>query len=774
MKKILLMLAMLLPCVGVIAEVLIPAEGQFYAIKNLRSSKYATYAGDNAQLRQEANKNINAIWYVTDVVTLEDGVQCKLHNAVTSNIYAAYNSFTTNGVTAYIKKNPYNAEVVCVSITENLGSNCWDDQGGQTTIGNYNPRSGDHQGTSWIFENITSEVTNTTANYVFTAGNVTYNGSCEYVAFGDEVTTLAVKALGATLENAKINEGILTAGITFPFPVSNAEVTNKLMINGYAANSLNFKIYAKENTYVKVQKAGNPTTENVDNYLWAIYPNIAEGTYTIKNIATDKYIFSSATDKAHGNTTLEFSETSTPFVLVKDGWGYSFKVADKTLYLSVNTSNSDAEQPVGLWGNTHAGSSWRFIPYVVKYTLTDAANNAFTGEYEGWAGFETALPAFTGAQGYSVTGHVWNADLNTLTATITFPGNIVVSSESVLNPTLISSFKANSKYPQGSFKWFVEGDNVKILRAATITSSTIGSYLWAIYPSLTNNEFTFKIKSLATGKCLSSDKAYANNAGNHVADDVKLVDFENAKEFYTNNNGQFYYVGSNGVNQYLSWGSENTDSGYLGVYAKSHNGTTNLFPATTYTVTVGDAGYATLYSPVAGTFAGEVKTYAIESASGNSATLAEKVGVAANQGVIVKATPGTYTFTAGAVESDWTSNQLLGSAANTYVAGEAYVLALVDGNAALTLAELNKNANGETGDSHFLNNAGKAYLPASAVVSGARSLFFFNNGTTGIEETIVAPVFNANAPIFDLSGRRVNNTVKGGIYIQNGKKFIVK
>jgi hypothetical protein len=33
---------------------------------------------------------------------------------------------------------------------------------------------------------------------------------------------------------------------------------------------------------------------------------------------------------------------------------------------------------------------------------------------------------------------------------------------------------------------------------------------------------------------------------------------------------------------------------------------------------------------------------------------------------------------------------------------------------------------------------------------------------------------NVNAPIYDLSGRRVMNAVKGGIYIQNGKKFIVK
>ena len=35
--------------------------------------------------------------------------------------------------------------------------------------------------------------------------------------------------------------------------------------------------------------------------------------------------------------------------------------------------------------------------------------------------------------------------------------------------------------------------------------------------------------------------------------------------------------------------------------------------------------------------------------------------------------------------------------------------------------------------------------------------------------TVVA---NENAPIYDLSGRRVAKTVKGGVYIQNGKKFV--
>ena len=73
----------------------------------------------------------------------------------------------------------------------------------------------------------------------------------------------------------------------------------------------------------------------------------------------------------------------------------------------------------------------------------------------------------------------------------------------------------------------------------------------------------------------------------------------------------------------------------------------------------------------------------------------------------------------------------------------------------------------------FLNNAGKAYLPASAITTTQGVLRFNFGGTTAIE-SVLNNSTDANAPIYDLSGRRVMNTVKGGIYIQNGKKFIVK
>lgn len=66
--------------------------------------------------------------------------------------------------------------------------------------------------------------------------------------------------------------------------------------------------------------------------------------------------------------------------------------------------------------------------------------------------------------------------------------------------------------------------------------------------------------------------------------------------------------------------------------------------------------------------------------------------------------------------------------------------------------------------------ANKAYLNLTSGGEAIKMVFADNN-TTGIH-TATSVGANANAPIFDLSGRRVANAVKGGVYIQNGKKFV--
>ena len=119
-----------------------------------------------------------------------------------------------------------------------------------------------------------------------------------------------------------------------------------------------------------------------------------------------------------------------------------------------------------------------------------------------------------------------------------------------------------------------------------------------------------------------------------------------------------------------------------------------------------------------------------------------------------------YNF-AIAEDIEAVDNELEGTVIATMVDGPAYVLGNVDG---IGLYSANLT------DNKFLNNGYKAYLPATAVPSNAKALRFNFGGTTAIESVINN---NANAAIYDLSGRRVEKAVKG-IYIQNGKKFIVK
>ena len=66
--------------------------------------------------------------------------------------------------------------------------------------------------------------------------------------------------------------------------------------------------------------------------------------------------------------------------------------------------------------------------------------------------------------------------------------------------------------------------------------------------------------------------------------------------------------------------------------------------------------------------------------------------------------------------------------------------------------------------------ANKAYINASELSNQAIALNF-GNTVTGINAATIINGEN-NAPIYDLSGRRVWAPVKGGLYIQNGKKII--
>ena len=66
----------------------------------------------------------------------------------------------------------------------------------------------------------------------------------------------------------------------------------------------------------------------------------------------------------------------------------------------------------------------------------------------------------------------------------------------------------------------------------------------------------------------------------------------------------------------------------------------------------------------------------------------------------------------------------------------------------------------------------RSYLVLPENMKGASVKMLFDDEVTGIENMEVKA--DADAAIYDLSGRKVHRVVKGGIYIKNGKKFIVR
>jgi hypothetical protein len=186
-------------------------------------------------------------------------------------------------------------------------------------------------------------------------------------------------------------------------------------------------------------------------------------------------------------------------------------------------------------------------------------------------------------------------------------------------------------------------------------------------------------------------------------------------------------------------------------------------------VTISSAGYASFYTPIALTLPENLRAYAVEDVEDNVAKMEAKSDIKAGQGAILKGAVGTYTLTSGEATSDWSANMLRGTATNTYIEGSAYVLSMQDGVVGFYKAMLNKDANGNAGNTHFLNNAGKAYLPMDG--HNVRCLVFDFGTETGIIETENGNVKTENSAVYDLAGRRVQNAQKG-IFIVNGKKVV--
>lgn len=185
----------------------------------------------------------------------------------------------------------------------------------------------------------------------------------------------------------------------------------------------------------------------------------------------------------------------------------------------------------------------------------------------------------------------------------------------------------------------------------------------------------------------------------------------------------------------------------------------------------GETHIGTFSAPFETVIPDGVRAYYAQTADASTGiSLAEISGtIPANEGVIITATTATPGYFAPAKTStSITGNKLSNSAgaAHTIVAYD-YILATANEVTALYKAKV--------GGSDLKMN--KAYLNLGSTLSPSFKLSF-DGELTGIASTLLnadeSDSLGSKTPVYDLSGRRVAQPMRGGIYIRDGKKFIVK
>ena len=210
-------------------------------------------------------------------------------------------------------------------------------------------------------------------------------------------------------------------------------------------------------------------------------------------------------------------------------------------------------------------------------------------------------------------------------------------------------------------------------------------------------------------------------------------------------------------------GNINVRLGVDGAWLEMVSSTTGE-DAATVDVTIGSAGWATLYTPTAVSFEGSGLTAYTATCEGSTVTLTPVTNVPANTGVVLKGAAGTYRLTEITSSTDKGSLQGSIAGATWYDAdSDRYILALNDAD------EVQFTKLG----SDFIT-AGKAYLPVTG--SGAKALrIVFEDEATGITEMSdgAESLKAEDEVLYNTSGQQVTADYKG-IVIKNGKKYLSK
>lgn len=480
--------------------------------------------------------------------------------------------------------------------------------------------------------------------------------------------------------------------------------------------------------------------------VWTLEAGDTEGTYKLKNAWSGLYI-----NGVKANTT-----------------GTDLKVVTANVYnntVAIGTGTYEESQQTWLHGNQDPLILWTASAGASRWTLTEVSDADFNNY--------AALP---------------NSYISTLVNKNFLGVDGVATEKEALqnNPTYENYLAYCKKVKAGTDNQYVRlqcaksGNNrfmglndahteVNALEAST--QKTNLSNIWKLVP-VDGDEVCYRLMNANTGTYITNIKnavgATSSTPNPTLTDESNSYKFTFTLKDEANGNWNVIDQNNNKLN------AEKTGPLTINYWTHNDNAGWWISKATDIEVALhelGDASYASLYLPYSISAVSNAEAYVANNAAVNNTLVMQTTsdgGFAANQGVVLVS--DTKASTATLTLGENTNKSLL--------RGTSRPITLTDETRANYLV---------FGPKDGAENTVGFWTPATSLTSiAANRAYYLNEGgqqavrlvfngsvIEGIDH-VVDVNDNVNAPIYDLMGRRVNNTMKHGVYIQNGKKMIVK
>lgn len=657
------------------------------------------------------------------------------------------------------------------------GSSSWNWFGGVgNQLGFYDANDGN---SSWTFDAV---VENATVSIKFNSNEVD-SKSYKYLPVG-MVKTAIPAVLNYTTVASMVPETVAEGTTAYtvnlaenlPFVKSENVDNAKWYLMDMHSNDqiLNGKNYmwtyvAADQDVTLPQMVMNGETGITDNMQWCFVGDVVKG-FKIYNKAAGSTMTLRKAETGNSAAVMSTTDDHNQFKLYPTTTGiangFCFKLDGDDYYVNTQKPDGFASKVLRGWNEADGGSTCRvFAPNKFVADAARLYNNLYVKASELPAGaigtnsyleegnnLETLKSQYAAATAENYTTEQVQALVETMKKV----------NAAAANETTVEAGKYYRLYNAKDKKYLcVRATN----NAQMTTDASMGKAVSSVvtFADAETGRFRMKVEGKTFGKYVTDNRAITLEEDNSGAKGSYVV-------AHTGTTFTFYDYASNNAHSYLHCNNVGGAGNVVGWEALGEISPSywHVIEATDVEIdmtTQGDKKYASAYLPFGvSNVAGATAYTGALNAEKNAIDMTATTAVPANTGFVLVGTADKATLTIGEAAAISGTNALTGSNFSTALTDATRANYLVFG--------VNAGNVGFYAPSSSVTAipANKAYINASAVAGSAIALNF-GNTVTGINAATINNGEN-NAPIYDLSGRRVWAPVKGGLYIQNGKKLV--